>query len=224
MPGEKHAWPNSAACWSPAMPLTGMPSSVTPKRPDDGRISGKFTPSTPKIAMSSSSHARRPMSHSNVRDAFDTSVAYVAGEVPQQPRVDGADHEVVVVVDAALAQQPAELGRAEVRIEHEPGLRAHRRQLRRERVAHVRRCAGLATPTRGAAARRSTATTRRRVSRWLVMPIAAIGSVETTAHFGERTPAPPARSRRRRARPIRAAGSTAGIRGRRRRRAARFRR
>src|ERR1041385_2816140 len=58
------------------MPDTGTPSAVTPKRPDDGRISGSVTPSTPNIERSSSSHARVPMSHSNVRDAFDTSVAY----------------------------------------------------------------------------------------------------------------------------------------------------
>ena len=46
MPGSKQAWPNSAACWSPAMPLTGTPAGrpvaavVTPNRPLDGRTSG----------------------------------------------------------------------------------------------------------------------------------------------------------------------------------------
>ena len=28
MPGAKQAWPNSAACWSPAMPETGMPAGM----------------------------------------------------------------------------------------------------------------------------------------------------------------------------------------------------
>src|SRR5690348_1474013 len=41
MPGSTHACPNSAACWSPAMPLTGTRNpaaelgAVTPNRPDD---------------------------------------------------------------------------------------------------------------------------------------------------------------------------------------------
>src|SRR4026208_1126314 len=36
MPGVKHAWPISAACWSPAPPEIGMPDSVTPTLPLDG--------------------------------------------------------------------------------------------------------------------------------------------------------------------------------------------
>src|SRR5439155_14315491 len=72
---------NSAACWSPAMPLTGMPSDVTPRRLLDGRISGRHDDGTPNSEHSSSSHAARRMSHSIVRDAFDGSVACTAPPV-----------------------------------------------------------------------------------------------------------------------------------------------
>ena len=67
MPGEWHAWPKSAACWSPAMPAigTGAPKScgsVAPSVPLDGRTSGSTARGTRKSASSSSSHAPAPMS------------------------------------------------------------------------------------------------------------------------------------------------------------------
>ncbi len=81
MPGSKHAWPNSAACWSPAIPLTGTESpaaasgSVTPNRPLLGRTSGRQLVGTPKSSQSSDDHCRVPMSKSMVRLALDGSVA-----------------------------------------------------------------------------------------------------------------------------------------------------
>src|SRR5438046_1003643 len=45
MPDAKHAWPNRAACWSPAMPAIGSwisnrPVAVVPKMPLLSRTSG----------------------------------------------------------------------------------------------------------------------------------------------------------------------------------------
>jgi hypothetical protein len=40
-----------------------------------------------------------------------------AGELPQQPRVDGAEGQVGIGVDAALGQEPLELAGREVRVE-----------------------------------------------------------------------------------------------------------
>src|SRR5438132_216575 len=43
------------------MPLTGMPSAVVPKRPLDGRTSGRHVIGTPKRSHSSADQARGPM-------------------------------------------------------------------------------------------------------------------------------------------------------------------
>src|SRR5437879_6253607 len=58
------------------MPLIGMPSAVVPSRPLLGRTSGRHEPGTPNRSHSSSDHARRVMSYSKVRDAFDGSVMW----------------------------------------------------------------------------------------------------------------------------------------------------
>ena len=87
-PGVKHDWPKSADCWSPAMPVTGIvaprnassrtDASHAPNAPAESRISGSTARGTRKIAQSASSHAQPaapPMRASSVRDAFDASVA-----------------------------------------------------------------------------------------------------------------------------------------------------
>ncbi len=133
MPGEKHAWPNSAACWSPAMPETGTRNpaawsgSVIPKRPLLGRTSGKQERGTPKSSSSSSDHAPVSMSKSIVRLAFDGSVACT-------PVRFHSTHESTVPnarsASASMppsSQQPLELGGGEVRVEHEAGALPHQR-------------------------------------------------------------------------------------------------
>ncbi len=73
IPGWWQAWPKSAACWSPATPATGTspPNSVVvPKTEDEDCGWGSRAGSTPSRAQSSSSHASRWMSNSNVREAF----------------------------------------------------------------------------------------------------------------------------------------------------------
>src|SRR5215470_16561629 len=102
MPALWHACPKSAACWSPAIPAIGIAASrrlasVSATTPLDGRTSGSTALGTRKSASSSSSHAPRAISKSSVREACA-----------------GAGNAI---------EQPGELGRGEVRIEHEPGLR-----------------------------------------------------------------------------------------------------
>ena len=100
------------------------------------------------------------MSKSIVRLALDGSVAWTcaAGEVPQQPGVDGAEGEVGVGLDAALGEQPLELGGREVRVEHEPGGRpdegevAGRRRSSSQRAAVRRSCHTMARWQRPAGA------------------------------------------------------------------------
>jgi hypothetical protein len=73
MPGEKHAWPNNAACWSPATPATGMapPSrDVAAKRPEEGRTSGSNEGGTPNASSSSGCQRRSKMSYIRVREAL----------------------------------------------------------------------------------------------------------------------------------------------------------
>ena len=65
-PGSKHAWPNSAACWSPAMPLIGMPAGHAAARRRDADAAARRAPrraarsiGTCSSSHSSSSHAQR---------------------------------------------------------------------------------------------------------------------------------------------------------------------
>ena len=82
MPTSVHAWPKSAACWSPAIPLIGAatpPSvcgSVVEMRPLESRTSGRFASGTPKTAAISSLQPPAPMSKSSVREAFEASVMW----------------------------------------------------------------------------------------------------------------------------------------------------
>src|SRR5919197_3146588 len=75
-PGLKQAWPNSAACWSPAIPEMGTAApkkalgSVTPNRPDEGIASGSTDRGTPSRPDRSRSQSRPRMSNSIVREAF----------------------------------------------------------------------------------------------------------------------------------------------------------
>ena len=142
-----------------------------------------------------------------------------AGELPEHPRVDGAEREVGVGRRRRpRAAATTSFDRREVRVEHEPGrargssARARRRAARRS----VRRCAGPATRSRGARGRpvrRSQTTT---VSRWFVMPIAAIGLARVAQlgrDLGERLDRDAPDVVGVVLDPARAAGSAAGTRG-----------
>jgi hypothetical protein len=75
------AWPNSAACWSPAIPAIGTPagsqptSLVSAQGPEESTTAGSISrgmPSTPSISASQSTVFR---SRHSVREALVTSVA-----------------------------------------------------------------------------------------------------------------------------------------------------
>ena len=81
-PGAKHACPNSAACWSPAIPAMGRSrppnaaGSVRPTTPVEGTTSGSARSGTRSRSHSSADHRPAPMSNSSVRDALEASVTW----------------------------------------------------------------------------------------------------------------------------------------------------
>ena len=152
-------------------------------------------------------------------------VHLAAGEVPHDPAVDRPQREVGAVGYPALGEHPLQLGSREVRVEHESGALAHHGQ-------------GTVAFELGYIATRSVGP----ATRWPGGPVrSAAGSrpPPSRAGWSHRSPraAPPAgrsplpawtaprsRSRRRRARPARAWGSTGGTRAGPRRRSGRSRR
>ena len=86
MPGAKQAWPNVAACWSPALPAIGIgaPKSSgcdSPTTSLDDVIRGSNARGTLKSCSSSSSQSSVARSTSSVRDALLTSVTWTAPPV-----------------------------------------------------------------------------------------------------------------------------------------------
>src|SRR5277367_3603697 len=79
-PCSKHACPNSAACWSPAIPAMGTDrprkavGSVCPTTPVDATTSGSACGGTPNSEHISVDHCPASMSNSSVLDAFEASV------------------------------------------------------------------------------------------------------------------------------------------------------
>ena len=134
--------------------------------------------------------------------------ACAAGEVPDDPAVDRAQRQVGAGRHAALGEQPGHLGGREVRVEHEAGAPAHEREVAgcgeggatvggAPVLPHdgpVEGPAGAAVPGHHRLALVGDADGRRPVRRaWRTARRASS--------------APPARSRRRRARPTPAGGS-----------------
>ena len=119
------------------------------------------------------------MSSSSVREALDGLGHVLAGELEDQPGVDRAEHRAAVAralgepVD--VAQQPLDLRRREVRVEHEAGALADAVLVARPRAARrsgaaVRRSCQTSARCSGSPVDGSQQTT---VSRWLVMPTAS---------------------------------------------------
>ena len=143
-------------------------------------IRGSIARGTPNSASSSSSQSSVARSTSSVREALVTSVTCTpAGQAPDQPAVDGAEGQLAALGPLARAghvvEQPVDLGRREVRIEHQAGPFARPGP----RAAAAQRGAALGgapvLPDDGVAqsappVARSHSTV---VSRWLVMPMAA---------------------------------------------------
>ena len=140
MPRSKHAWPNRAACWSPAIPLIGhsrrgeSPPSApaetvrTARRTDAPREGRR--PARRRGRPVRSDHLRTTMSNSRVRDAL---VASVAKTPPSDPPVRFHRTQESTVPrttatppsgpgrEAALVEEPPHLGGGEVRIEDQAG-------------------------------------------------------------------------------------------------------
>jgi hypothetical protein len=82
MPGEKQAWPNSAACWSPAMPASGSltPSSsismASARDRQESTTSGRQARGTRKMSSSRSSQRASRRLNSSVRLALVASVTW----------------------------------------------------------------------------------------------------------------------------------------------------
>ena len=156
------------------------------------------------------------MSSSIVRDAFVRSVACdaAAGQLPDEPRVDGAERELRSRGASACASSHSSFvaekygsGTSPVRAPQQLG-----RQLR----GSARRCAGPATRSRARPRRPVARSQRTVVSRWFAIPIAA------SSDGADRRPTGPQPRRHRartprsppgRARPSRAADSAAEARG-----------
>ena len=101
VPGSKHAWPNSAACWSPAMPAIGTPrgsqprSAVSPHGPDESTISGSTSRGTSNSAHIASSQSTVERFRQSVREALLTSVACT------RPRVSFQSSQLSTVPNAS---------------------------------------------------------------------------------------------------------------------------
>ena len=230
MPGSKQAWPNSAACWSPAMPLTGTASpaaasgSVTPKRPllgphlGQARLAGRRTGRTAR-RTTRARRCRRASCGSRSTGRSRARRRRAAGEAPEQPGVDGAEREVGVGLDAAL-------GRAATRASSR---RSTGRARARSRARISGSCPASRSASQSAAVRRSCHTIARCSGRPVrAVPhddgLALVGDADRTRSvspaasaarrdLGEGLDRDAPRSRRRRARPSPAAGSAAGTRG-----------
>ena len=86
MPRSKHAWPKSAACWSPAMPAMGISTprislSRVPITPLESTTSGRMARGISMRSSSSPSQARVWMLKSIVREALETSVTWTCSRV-----------------------------------------------------------------------------------------------------------------------------------------------
>ena len=186
---------------------------------------------SPRAAASAApagfSAARRPtapvwMLNSSVREALVASVAcdLAAGQPPQQIAIDGAEQQFAALGAFARAgdvvEDPGDFGAGEIGIEIRPVLRRDRGlvafglQSRRR----CRRCGGPARRWRGGSPCRCARSHTTVVSRWLVMPIAAM-SLAVDAGLRQRLAADGDASRSRcpraRARPSRRPENAAGI-------------
>ena len=191
IPGWAQPWPKRAACWSPAIPATGISppnSEVVPKIPADGIGSGRRSGSTPSSPQSSGSQRRSPMSKSIVRDAFERSVAWrpvslntshestVPKIAPRASSTFRSSHSILVPEKYGSRTRP-------VRSRTSGSWPASRSSSQR---AAVRRSCQTSALWTGSPVDGSQATT---VSRWFVIPIASrlAGSALASASACEAT-------------------------------------
>ena len=197
---------------SPVSPKTPRGAAITRAAPRAARRAAPASrrPSRPVWRFEAAACARR----------WSTSVACTApaGELPEEPRVDGAEGELAALGPRARARDVVE----------EPARSWCRRSTASstspvrsrtsgsapsasQRVADRPPCAGTATRSRGGSGAPVARSHTTVVSRWLVMPTAAISPPSTRASASAGAPPRPrvARSPRGRARPSPAADSAA---------------
>ena len=183
MPGAKQAWPKRAACWSPAMPMrsaaeqVGGAVAVIGARNPDLR---QHERGTRRIFSSSSSQSPLWMLNSRVREALVASVVCtwppVSRHSSQQSTVpDTARRAQRARARRARCRAASHLGAGEIGIEDQAGLGRDRRLVARGfSLAHTsavrRSCQTMARWIACPVSRSQTTV----VSRWLVMPMAAI--------------------------------------------------
>ena len=198
MPGSKQACPNSAACWSPRTPETGTPSSTpdaaprsasaAPRRPADGRTSGRVAIGTPKRSHSSADQASVSVSSNRVRLALEGSVAYTP---PARPPVRFHRIQVSTVQKESLGSS-APISRTPLRNSQAAFVALKYGSRTNPVVARTSgRWPASVSSAQMPAVRRSCQTMARcsacpvvrskatRVSRWLVMPRAATVSSDS---------------------------------------------
>ena len=187
IPGSWHACPKSAACWSPAIPLTGTRSpaarsgSEIAKRPLLGSTSARHERGIRNRSSSSSDHASRSMSNSMVRLAFDGSVTCTCARfhISQESTVPNASESLIATPPSASIHSSlvAEKYGSSTRPVSDrtrgswPFARSSsQRDAVRRSCQTIARCNG-----------RPVARSHTTVSRWLVMPMAAIDSPSSVA-------------------------------------------
>ena len=198
----------------------GTPS-VSPSRPADGQTSGSTAGGTPNSRHSSPSKRRAPMSNSSVRDALVTSVACVLPPVRRQMRKLSTVPNAISPA-SARARSPVTLSSSQrILVAEKYGSSTSPVCLRSAgscpaafSCAHsgaVRRsCQTIALATGRPSARSQSSV----VSRWLVMPMAAIRRhVDASRSRRRWRPSPTPRSPPDRAPPRRDAGRSARTRG-----------
>ena len=134
MPGVKQPCPMVAACWSPAMPQMRIAppnrsGRVSPKSAAQSRTSGSSAAGMrEQLAAGPGPRRRGAISNSSVRDALVASVAWTLPPVSRQSRNESTVPNASRPCSAAarapvhMVEQPADLGRREIRIEHQAGL------------------------------------------------------------------------------------------------------
>ena len=150
-PGWKQQWPNSDACWSPATPQMGtfgtMPAeAVRPNSPDEGSTSGSRDAAVVARTPTNLGHHGTwnvkerqqvvvPIERMDIKERRAAGIGVVggkdltAGEVVDEPGIDGAEHEVArrraLTRTVDVVEDPLHLGSREIRIERESRAGAH---------------------------------------------------------------------------------------------------
>ena len=167
-PRAKQFWPNNAACWSPAMPAMGMGAPNKSSR----RLAIDFAGGA-HLGQHLARHVQHPEQfvvpgagveveqHGARGVAGIGDMQRAAGEIPQQPGVNGAEGQFAppgaLPGAGHVIQNPAQLAAGEIGVNDQAGLAAGPAPRARRASVHRRTspCAGPARRWRCGWARRS---------------------------------------------------------------------